>query len=106
MSRFPFIAAGLAIIAVAVVVLLVAAIQSQRHLRPTQRELDRANEQIEQSKAATADLEKNVGKLKTELDAVNKAHTQLQDHLDVANSDNDKFRKQLDAAQSQLNEKE
>jgi len=83
------IAAGLALIAVAIVVLLVAAVQSQRHLRSAQRELDRANEQIERSKGATADLEKSVGKLKTELDAVSKARSQLQSHLDEANSDKD-----------------
>jgi septal ring factor EnvC (AmiA/AmiB activator) len=104
MSRFPFIAAGLAIIAVGIVVLLIATVQSKRHLRSVQRELDRANEQIEQSKAATADLEKSVIKLKTELDAVNKARMQLQGHLDEANSDNDQLRKELDAAQSQAKE--
>ena len=54
MSRFPFIAAGLTIIAVGVVVLLVAVVQDQRHLRSVQRELDQAKEQVIRSKA-TAD---------------------------------------------------
>jgi septal ring factor EnvC (AmiA/AmiB activator) len=106
MLRWPFIATALAVIALGVVLLLVSIFQNQRHLRSVQRELDQAREQIVQSRAASAELEKSVAKLKTELDAVNKAHTQLQGHLDEANSDNDHLRKELDASQSQLKEKE
>ena len=93
MSR-PLIAAGLAIIAPGVVVLLVAAIQ--RHLK---QELGRTNEQV-------VKLEKVIGNLKMELDAENKARTQLEGHLNEANSDNDHRRQELDTAQSESKEKD
>ena len=64
MSLFPFIAAGLTIIAVGVVVLLVAVVQDQRHLRSVQRELDQAKEQVIRSQATADDLEKSAAKLK------------------------------------------
>ena len=70
MSR-PLIVAGLAIIAVGIVVLLVAALQSQRHLTAVKQELGRTNGQV-------VKLEKVIGDLKTELDAVNKARSPLQ----------------------------
>jgi hypothetical protein len=56
MSR-PLVAAGIAILALGIVVLLVALVQGQRHVRSIQKELHRANEQIVQSKTAIADLE-------------------------------------------------
>jgi chromosome segregation ATPase len=64
----------LAIIAVGMVVLLVAAIQGQRHLKAVKKELGRTNEQV-------VKLEKVIGNLKTELDAVSKARTQLEAQL-------------------------
>jgi uncharacterized protein YoxC len=48
MSR-PLVVAGLAILALGIVVLLVALVQDQRHVRSIQKELHRANEQIVQS---------------------------------------------------------
>ena len=93
MSRFPFIAAGLAIIAVGIVVLLIATVQSKRHLRSVQRELDQAKEQVLQSKATADDLEKSVVKLKKELDETNKARTQLQGNLNEANFTIEQLRK-------------
>jgi cell division protein FtsL len=71
MLRFPVIAAALAIIALIVVVLALSTLQSQKHLRSVQKELDRANEQVTQSKAATEENEKTVAKLRT---AVKKGH--------------------------------
>jgi septal ring factor EnvC (AmiA/AmiB activator) len=94
MSRFPFIAAGLAILALGVVVLLVAVVQDQRHLRSVQRELDQAKEQVIRSKATADDLEKSAAKLKKELDETNKARTQLQGNLDEANSTIEQLRKE------------
>ena len=93
MSRFPFIAAGLTLIAVGVIVLVVGVVHSQEHLRSVQRELDRANEQIVQSKRANADLATSVAKLETEVDEANKARTEIQGHLNDANSTIEQLRK-------------
>ena len=79
MSRFPFIAAGLAILALGVVVLLVAVVQGQRHLTAVKNELGSTNEQV-------VKLEKVIADLKTELDVANKARTQVQDNLSEANT--------------------
>jgi cell division protein FtsL len=64
MLRFPVIASALAIIALTVVVLALSLLQSQKHLRSVQGELDGADKQIVQSKAATAELEKDSGQTK------------------------------------------
>src|SRR5262249_5636957 len=92
-QQSPFIA-GLPIIAVGVVVLLVAVVQDQRHLRSVQRELDQAKEQVIRSKATADDLEKSAPKLKKKLDETNKARTQLQGNLDKANSTIEQLRKE------------
>jgi len=83
MSRY-LISVGLAIIAI--VVLLIALVQSHRHVRSVRRELHRAKEQIEQSQTAASDLEKDAAKLKTELDAANSKTEQLQNELDTDQS--------------------
>src|SRR6188472_1538254 len=106
MRRLPFLASALAIIALIIVLLLVSLVEGHKQLRSVQKELGRTNEQVVQHKAATADLEKSVANLKTELDAADKKRTELQGNLDEANSDNDVLRRELDAAQSQLKEKE
>jgi len=97
MLRRPFIASGIAIVALIIVLLIVSLVLGQRHLRTVQKELGRTNEQV-------VKLEKVIANQKTGLDAVDKARAQLQSHLDEANSDNDQLRKELDAAQSQLKE--
>jgi chromosome segregation ATPase len=97
MRRLPWIA--LALVVVAVVVLVFPLVRSQQHLRAVQNELRTTNEQV-------VKLEKVIANLKTELDSISKARTQLQGHLDEANYDNDQLRKELDASQSQLKEKE
>src|SRR6185503_13203543 len=99
MLRRPFIASGIAIVALIIVLLIVSLVLGQRHLRAVQKELGRTNEQV-------VKLEKVIGNLKTDFDAESKARSQLQGHLDEANSDNDQLRKELDASQSQLKEKE
>jgi septal ring factor EnvC (AmiA/AmiB activator) len=91
MLRFPVIASALAIIALIVVVLALSLLQSQKHLRLVHGELDGANKQIVQSTAATAELEKTVAKLKTELDEASKARRELQENLDEATSDNEQL---------------
>ena len=99
MRRWPFVASALAIIALIIVLLLVSLVQGHKQLRSVQRELGRTNEQVVQDKAATAELEKSVANLKTELDAADKKRTELQGNLDEANSDNDVLRRELEAAQ-------
>src|SRR4029453_17057407 len=102
MLRWHYVATALAIISLGVVLLLVSVFQNQRQLRSVQREFDRAKEQIVQSKAVTADLEKTVATIKTELNEAGRARREIQAKLDEANADNDQLRKELDAAQSQL----
>jgi chromosome segregation ATPase len=101
MRRLPWIALGLAIIA-----LVLVAIPLQSRLRVLQHELGTTNRQLVQARAASAELERVNAKLKTELDAVSKARTQLQGHLDEANTKAEQLGKDLNTAQSQLKEKE
>jgi uncharacterized membrane-anchored protein YhcB (DUF1043 family) len=68
MLRWPFVASALAIVALIIVLLLVSLVQGHKQLRTVQKELGRTNEQVVQDKAATAELEKSVANLKTELD--------------------------------------
>jgi chromosome segregation ATPase len=96
MHRLPYIALGLAIIA-----LVLVAIPLQGRLRVLQNELGSTNAQLVQARAASAELEKLVATLKTELDAANRARTDFQTNLDEATSDNEQLRKDIDAAQTQ-----
>jgi septal ring factor EnvC (AmiA/AmiB activator) len=98
MLRWRFIASGIAIVSLIIVLLLVSLVQGHKQLRTVQKELGRANEQVVQDKAATAELEKSVANLKTELEAADKKRTELQGNLDEANSDNDVLRRELEAA--------
>jgi septal ring factor EnvC (AmiA/AmiB activator) len=72
------IAIGLVVVALAVLVF---------PLLETQRDWKLANEQVEQTKARVAELERVVANLKAELDAANRARTQLQGGLDEANTE-------------------
>ena len=84
MLRVPFIASAFAILALIIVVLVIALLQGQRHLRSMQSELGRTNEQVVQARAASAELEKTMATLKTELDEAGKKLIQLQGNLDEA----------------------
>src|SRR4026208_2334941 len=101
MRRLPWIALGLATIA-----LVLVAIPLQSRLRVLQNELGTTNRQLVQARAASAELDRANARLKTELDAANRARTDFQTNLDEATSDNEQLRKELDASQSQLKEKE
>jgi septal ring factor EnvC (AmiA/AmiB activator) len=72
------IAIGLVVVALAVLVF---------PLVETQRDWKLANEQVDQTKARVAELERVVANLKAELDAANRARTQLQGGLDEANTE-------------------
>ena len=96
MHRLPYIALGLAIIA-----LVLVAIPLQSRLRVLQHELGTTNRQLVQARAASAELEKANARLKTELDAAKRARTDFQTNLDEATSDNEQLRKDIDAAQTQ-----
>ena len=93
MRRLPYIALGLAIIA-----LVLVAIPLQGRLRVLQNELRTTNGQLVQARAASAELERVVATLKTELDATNRARTDFQTNLDEATSDNEQLRKDIEAA--------
>ncbi len=98
--HLPWIAVGIAI--VAVVMLAYPALQTQKKLRVVETQWVRANEQVVKARAAAAQLEKVVGNLKAELAAANTASRQFQENVDEANSDNEHLRMQLDAARSGL----
>jgi septal ring factor EnvC (AmiA/AmiB activator) len=69
---------ALAIVAFIIVILLVSLVQGHKQLRSVQKQLDQANEQIVQARAATVELEKSIANLKTKLDAADKKLTELQ----------------------------
>src|SRR6185436_13859028 len=101
MRRLPYIALGLAIIA-----LVLVAIPLQSRLSVLQHELGMTNRQLVQARAASAELERVNARLKIELDAANRARTDFQTNLDEATSDNEQLRKDIEAAQSQSKENE
>ena len=70
MLRRPFIASGIAIVALIIVLLIVSLVLGQRHLRTVQKELGRTNEQV-------VKLEKVIANQKTGLDAVDKARARV-----------------------------
>ena len=70
-----WIAIGLAVVALAFLVFPLVQVQTELRL---------ANEQVVQARARMAELERVVANLKTELDAANRARTQLQSGLDEA----------------------
>src|SRR5687767_492910 len=64
-------------------------IQSEQRLQEGQTKFGRTQEQVVQTRAAAAELERLVANLKTELDAAKSASTSLQNDLDEANSEVD-----------------
>ena len=87
------IAIGLAVVALAV--LFFPLVQIQRDLRL-------ANEQVVQTRARVAELERVVANLKAELDAANRARTQLQGGLDKANTEIQKRQSEVERLSAEL----
>ena len=87
MRYFLAIAVGLAV--VALIALVFPLLQSQ---------------ELVQERRASAELEKAVANLKTELDMANKAGAQLKAKLDETNSNIEQLRNELTAAKSQSTE--
>jgi chromosome segregation ATPase len=88
-----WIAIGLVIAALAVLVFPLLQIQTELRL---------ANEQIVQARARIAELERVVANLKTELDAANRARTQLQGGLEEANSEIEKRQSEVERLSAEL----
>ena len=82
MRHWSWILTAVAVVALAVVIYPL--VQTQKRLRLAQAELARANEQVVQTRAGTAELERVIANLKTELDAANRARTQLQGSFEEA----------------------
>jgi septal ring factor EnvC (AmiA/AmiB activator) len=93
MRVWAWIAIGVAVVALAV--LFFPLVQMQQELRLVRIELGRANEQV-------AKLEKLVANLKTELDAANRARTQLQGGLDEANTEIEKRQSEVERLNAEL----
>jgi len=93
MRVWAWIAIGVAVVALAV--LFFPLVQIQRDLRL-------ANEQVVQARARMAELERVVANLKTELDAANRARTQLQGGLDEANTEIEKRQSEVERLNAEL----
>jgi peptidoglycan hydrolase CwlO-like protein len=93
MRVWAWIAIGVAVVALAV--LFFPLVQIQRDLRL-------ANDQVVQARARMAELERVVANLKTELDAANRARTQLQGSLDEANSEIEKRQSEVERLSAEL----
>jgi chromosome segregation ATPase len=88
-----WIAIGLVVAALAVLVFPLVQIQTELRL---------ANEQVVQARARIAELERVVANLKTELDAANRARTQLQGGLEEANSEIEKRQSEVERLSAEL----
>jgi septal ring factor EnvC (AmiA/AmiB activator) len=93
MRVWAWIAIGIALVALAV--LLFPLVEIQRDLRL-------ANEQGVQARARIAELERLVADLKTELNEANRARTQLQGDLDEANSEIEKRQSEVERLTAEL----
>src|SRR6476660_1254480 len=98
------IALGLAVLALTALVITLAV--NHQHLRQARIELAKANEQLVQNRDAADQLEHTISNLKAELDAGNKARTELKENLDESTSDAEKLRKDVEAGQLQLKDEE
>jgi len=65
-------------------------------------EIELANEQVVQARAGMGELERVVANLKTELDASNRARTQLQSDLDEAHSEIEKKQSEVERLSTEL----
>ena len=93
MRVWAWIAIGLAVVALAFLVFPLVRIQTELRL---------ANEQVVQTRARMGELERVVANLKTELDAANRARTQLQGGLDKANSEIEKRQSEVERLSTEL----
>ena len=93
MRVWAWIAIGLAVFALAFLVFPLVQIQTKLRL---------ANEQVVQANAGMAELERIVANLKTELDASNRARTQLQSDLDEAHSEIEKNQSEVERLRTEL----
>ena len=93
MRVWAWIAIGLVVAALAVLVFPLVQIQTELRL---------ANEQVVQARARIAELERVVANLKTELDAANRARTQLQGGLEEANSEIEKRQSEVERLRAEL----
>ena len=93
MRAWAWIAIGLAVVGLAV--LLFPLVEMQKELRLVRIELGRAKEQV-------AELERVAANLKTELDAANQARIQLQRGLDEANSEIKKSQSEVERLSAEL----
>ena len=93
MRVWAWIAIGLVVAALALLVFPLLQIQTELRL---------ANEQVVQARARIAELERVVANLKTELDAANRARTQLQGGLEEANSEIEKRQFELERLKDEL----
>ena len=69
-------------------------------------ELRKANEQVVETRSASAALEKVVASLKTELHAAKSAHAEFQGKLDQANGEIQQLSDRLASAEAQLAERQ
>ena len=93
MRVWAWIAIGLAVVALAFLVFPLVQVQTELRL---------ANEQVVQARERMAELERVVANLKTELDAANRARTQLQSGLDEANSEIEKRQSEVERLSTEL----
>jgi septal ring factor EnvC (AmiA/AmiB activator) len=93
MRAWAWIAIGLTVVALAFLIFPLVQIQTELRL---------ANEQVVQARARMAELERVVANLKTELDAANRARTQLQGGLDKANSEIEKRQSEVERLSTEL----
>jgi chromosome segregation ATPase len=93
MRVWVLIAIGVTVAALALLVVPLVQIQTNWRF---------ANEQAVQAKARIAELETVVANLKTELDAANRARTQLQGGLDEANTEIQKKQSEVERLSAEL----
>jgi chromosome segregation ATPase len=93
MRVWAWIAIGVVVAALAV--LIFPLVQLQKELRLT-------DEQVVQARGRIAELEEVVANLKTELDAANRARTQLQGGLEEANSEIEKRQSEVERLSAEL----
>ena len=93
MRVWAWIAIGVAVVALAALVFPLVQIQ---------RDLRLANDQGVQARARMAEIERVVANLKTELDAANRARTELEGGLDQANSEIKKRQSEIERLSAEL----
>ena len=93
MRVWAWIAIGIVVAALAVLIFPLVQLQMELRL---------VNEQVVQARAKIAEFEGVVANLKTELDAANRARTQLQGGLEEANSEIEKRQSEVERLSAEL----